>query len=265
MRTWAEQDPRRAGYARDVAAIYRAYAAALDRLGRVDRELLHLAGARRAARRARAVGHRAGVLLRVRRPASRSSATRSRRSPGWSGVEVTVSLTYEAGKAGAVRAGRGRRGAPAARRARAASCPRRTITTRPARGRSCTTWNAGLFEPEPHPPGVGAARAGPGGRAARGGRGAGRGRARRRRGARPAARRRPGEEIAIVYRSPEPSAPLIERVFDRYGIPVAASAVRAAARHGARPGAARAGALRAARPGTGDAQRTCSSTCARRA
>ena len=32
----------------------------------------------------------------------------------------------------------------------------------------------------------------------------------------------PGEEIAIVYRSPGRSAPLIERVFDRYEIRVAA-------------------------------------------
>src|SRR3984885_11816413 len=39
MRTWAAEDPRRAAYATDVAAIYRAYAARLDQLGRVDAEL----------------------------------------------------------------------------------------------------------------------------------------------------------------------------------------------------------------------------------
>ena len=39
MRTWAEQDPRRAGYARDVASIYQVSTTALERLGRVDAEL----------------------------------------------------------------------------------------------------------------------------------------------------------------------------------------------------------------------------------
>jgi len=39
MRNWAAEDPRRAGYARDVGAIYLTYARELDRLGRVDREL----------------------------------------------------------------------------------------------------------------------------------------------------------------------------------------------------------------------------------
>src|SRR6185312_8859126 len=39
MESWAREDRRRAAYARDVAAIYTAYAARLDQLGRVDAEL----------------------------------------------------------------------------------------------------------------------------------------------------------------------------------------------------------------------------------
>ena len=67
LRTWAAQDERRAGYARDVARIYGDYARELERLRRVDARAVRLAGAGRAARRPRAVGGRSGVLLRLRR------------------------------------------------------------------------------------------------------------------------------------------------------------------------------------------------------
>src|SRR5579859_3365792 len=40
MERWSREDPRRDGYARDVGAIYGGYAAELDRVGRVDAELL---------------------------------------------------------------------------------------------------------------------------------------------------------------------------------------------------------------------------------
>src|SRR5581483_9955159 len=48
---WAEHDRRRAPYARDVAALYTAYASALEALDRVDSEL-YIWGALDALRRA---------------------------------------------------------------------------------------------------------------------------------------------------------------------------------------------------------------------
>ena len=70
-------------YAQEVAALYRRLRrASSSALGRVDARAVRLAGARRAAGRAGALGGDAGVLLRLRRSAPRSSATRSRRCRG---------------------------------------------------------------------------------------------------------------------------------------------------------------------------------------
>ena len=97
MRSWAAEDRRREPYARDVAAIYLAYARELERAPAGRRRAARLAGARRAAGGARAVGAGSGVLLRVRRPAplERDAVETLARVVG---APVTVSLTYEAGR-----------------------------------------------------------------------------------------------------------------------------------------------------------------------
>ena len=98
MRTWAEQDPRRSGYARDVAAIYRAYAARLDQLGRVDAELY----AWRALDALRAAPDRWGgepvffYGFDDLHPLERDAIETLARVVG---VQVMASLTYEAGRA----------------------------------------------------------------------------------------------------------------------------------------------------------------------
>jgi ATP-dependent helicase/DNAse subunit B len=98
LRAWAIEDPRRAGYADDLAALYRGYARALERLGRVDAELFGW----RALDALRAQPGRWGVqdvffygfddLLPLERDAIETLARVI-------GVEVTVALTYEAGRA----------------------------------------------------------------------------------------------------------------------------------------------------------------------
>jgi ATP-dependent helicase/DNAse subunit B len=96
---WAEEDQRRGGYARDVGAIYLGYARELERLGRVDGELF----AWRALDALRTAPGRWGSepvffygfddLHGLQRDAVE---TLSRLV----GVDVMVSLTYEAGHAG---------------------------------------------------------------------------------------------------------------------------------------------------------------------
>ncbi len=98
LSAWAAADTRRAAYARDVASIYRAYVGELDRIGRVDAELF----AWRALDALRAEPGRWGDeavflygfddLTAIERDAVE---TLSRIV----GVEVTVSLTYEPGRA----------------------------------------------------------------------------------------------------------------------------------------------------------------------
>ncbi len=97
MAAWAAEDPRRTAYARDVAAIYDAYGAELDRLGRVDSELY----AWRALDALRAAPGRWGTddvffygfddLHPLERDAIETLARVA-------GADVTVSLTYEAGR-----------------------------------------------------------------------------------------------------------------------------------------------------------------------
>jgi ATP-dependent helicase/DNAse subunit B len=98
LRTWAAEDPRRADYAQDLATLYRDYVRALERLGRVDAELY----AWRALDALRAAPGRWGAdpvffygfdeLTALERDAVE---TLSRIA----GAEVTVSLTYEPGRA----------------------------------------------------------------------------------------------------------------------------------------------------------------------
>ena len=97
MRTWAQQDPRRDAYARDVAAIYQAYASALNHLDRVDSELY----AWRALDALRAAPGRWGTEsvffygFDDLHPLERDAIETLARIVG---AEVTVSLTYEAGR-----------------------------------------------------------------------------------------------------------------------------------------------------------------------
>lgn len=97
MATWADEDPRRRGYARDVAAIYSGYAARLEELGRVDGELY----AWRALDALRAAPTRWGAEpvffygFDDLHPLERDAIETLARIVG---ADVTVSLTYEAGR-----------------------------------------------------------------------------------------------------------------------------------------------------------------------
>ena len=97
MGSWAAEDRRRRPYARDVAAIYSAYSAELERLGRVDPELYTW----RALDALRAAPGRWGTESLFfygfddLHPLERDAIETLARVVG---AEVTVSLTYEAGR-----------------------------------------------------------------------------------------------------------------------------------------------------------------------
>jgi hypothetical protein len=101
LRSWAVEDARRAGYAEDLATLYLDYARVLERLGRVDAELY----AWRALDALRAAPGRWGgdavffygfdELTVLERDAVETLARIA-------GAEVTVSLTYEPGRAALV-------------------------------------------------------------------------------------------------------------------------------------------------------------------
>ncbi len=216
MGTWARQDPRRVGYARDVAAIYQAYADQLDRLGRVDAELY----AWRALDALRAAPGRWGSEpvffygFDDLHPLERDAIETLARVVG---AEVTVSLTYEAGRAAlAARAEVVEELRPLAQNV--IQLPASAEHYEPASRAALHRLERGVFEPAPAPervdPGAAIELLEAGGELAEaelvaaqvlellsGG--------------------VSGEEIAVVYRSPERSAALIERVFRRYGIGVA--------------------------------------------
>ncbi len=94
---WAASDPRRAGYAADVAAIYRAYVRELDELGRVDAELHAWRGLDAMREHPSRWGNDTVFfygfddLTALERDAVETLARVV-------GVEVTVSLTYEPGR-----------------------------------------------------------------------------------------------------------------------------------------------------------------------
>jgi ATP-dependent helicase/DNAse subunit B len=98
MRRWGDEDPRRAGLARDIGSLYLAYADELERLGRVDAEqfLWRALDALRASPGAWGATpvffYGFDDLTKLERDAVE---TLSRLA----GAEVTVSLTYEAGRA----------------------------------------------------------------------------------------------------------------------------------------------------------------------
>ena len=219
MRTWAEQDPRRSAYARDVAATYRAYAACLDQLGRVDGELY----AWRALDALRAAPDRWGgepvffYGFDDLHPLERDAIETLARVVG---VEVMVSLTYEAGRAAlSARAEVVEELRPLAERV--LELPASDQHYAPEARTALHRLERGLFEPGEN--GVDARRVDPGraiglleagGELAEAELAAAEVLELLRAGV-------PAEEIAVVYRSPEGSAALVQHVFSRYGIPVA--------------------------------------------
>ena len=214
MRTWAEQDPRRAGYARDVATIYRAYAAALERLGRVDRELYTW----RALDALRAAPGRWGpdpvffYGFDDLHPLERDAIETLARVVG---AEVTVSLTYEPGRpALSARAEVVEELRPLAEHV--LQLPASAEHYAPEARAVLHHLERGLFEPGPSrvEPDDAVALHEAGGELAEAELAAAEVLDLLRAGV-------SGGEIAIVYRSPGPSTQLIERVFDRYGIEVA--------------------------------------------
>jgi ATP-dependent helicase/DNAse subunit B len=214
MMAWAGEDERRRPYARDVAAVYLAYARELDRLDRVDAELYSWR-ALDALRAAPASWGSDAVffygfddLHPLERDAVETLASVV-------GAEVTVSLTYEAGRAAlAARAEAVEELRAVARRVH--ELPARDDYYEPKARHILHHIERQLFEPAPE-------RADPG----------------------PAVRLLEAggeraeielvaaevislledglaaEEIAVVYRSLGRVAPLLGRVFEEYGIPIA--------------------------------------------
>jgi ATP-dependent helicase/DNAse subunit B len=214
MRTWGAQDTRRTQYARDVASIYRAYAGELERIGRVDSDLY----AWRALDALRAAPTRWGtdaVFLYGfddLHPLERDAVETLARVVG---VEVTVSLTYEAGRA----ALRGRAEAveelrPVAERV--IELPALDEHYDKTARTALNHLERGLFEPAPTriDPGAAVRLLEAGGDRAEAELVAADVLSLLRAGV-------PGEEIAIVYRTIGRAAPVIERVFEQYGIPIA--------------------------------------------
>ncbi|MGI8505974.1 MAG: PD-(D/E)XK nuclease family protein, partial [Solirubrobacteraceae bacterium] len=214
LRTWAAQDERRQAYALDVGRIYQAYASELDRLGRVDRELYTW----RALDALRAEPSRWGRdqvffygfddLTALERDAVE---TLSRIA----GAHVTVSLTYEASRVALLaRAEAVQELAPLAERA--LELPALDEHYAPASRAPLHHLERNLFEPDAERidpgPAVGLLEAG--GELSEAELVAAHVLALLRDGV-------PAEEIAVIYRSLGRSAPLLERVFEQYGIPLA--------------------------------------------
>jgi ATP-dependent helicase/DNAse subunit B len=214
LRAWAAQDDRRAAYAHDVASLYLAYASELHRLGRVDGELY----AWRALDGLRADPGRWGDtpiffygfddLLAIERDAVE---TLSRIV----GVQVTVSLTYEPGRAAlSARAEVVQELRAFAQRVRELPALDEHYE---ARSRDVLHHlERSLFEPAPErvDPGSAVRLLEAGGERAQAELVAAEVLALLRAGL-------PAEEIVVVYRSLARSAPMIGRVFDRYGIALA--------------------------------------------
>jgi len=215
MQSWAAQDPRRKPYAGDVAAIYRAYAARLDQLGRVDAELF----AWRALDALRAAPARWGAEpvffygFDDMHPLERDAIETLARVVG---VDVTVSLTYEAGRAALVaRAQVVEELRPLADRV--TELPALGEHYAPAARAALHHLERGLFEPAQTriDPGRAIGLLEAGGELAEAELAAAEVLELLRDGV-------PAEEIAVVYRTPNRSAALVEHVFARYGIPLAA-------------------------------------------
>ena len=216
MRTWAAEDGRRVAYAEDVASIYLAYARELEAIGRVDAELFawRALDALRLAPGAWGDDPVFFYGFDDLHPLERDAVETFSRVVG---VPVTVSLTYEAGRAAlGARAEVVEELRPLA--AEVVELPALDEHYSDASRAALHHVERNLFEPEPS-----AGRVDPG-RAVRlleaGG---------ERAEAELVAAEVlellragiPGDEIAVVHRSPAGAAPAIERVFEQYGIAIA--------------------------------------------
>jgi ATP-dependent helicase/DNAse subunit B len=214
MRTWGSQDPRRTSYARDIASIYQAYAARLEQLGRDDRELYawHALDALRAAPGRWGPEPVFFYGFDDLHPLERDAIETLARVVG---TDVTVSLTYEPGReALSARAEVVEELRPLAQRI--LELPAIDEHYEPGSRAVLHHLERGLFEPRPTriEPGGAVQLLEAGGELAEAELVAAEVLELLRAGV-------PGEEIAVVYRSPERSAALIERVFTRYGIAAA--------------------------------------------
>ncbi len=214
MGSWAAEDPRRRPYARDVAAIYSAYAAELERLGRVDPELYTW----RALDALRAAPGRWGTESLFfygfddLHPLERDAIETLARVVG---AEVTVSLTYEAGRSAlTARAEVVEELRPLADRVQ--QLPASAEHYDPDSRHALHHLERELFELEPErvDPGTAIQLLEAGGELAEAELAAAEVLSLIRSGV-------PGDEIAVVYRSPAHAATLVEHVFGSYGIPVA--------------------------------------------
>ncbi|HWF52461.1 MAG TPA: PD-(D/E)XK nuclease family protein [Solirubrobacteraceae bacterium] len=232
LRSWAGEDAERSAYAGEVASLYREYTHELERLGRVDAELF----AWRALDALRAAPGRWGStpvylygfddLTPLERDAIETVARVA-------GAEVTVSLTYEPGRA----AFTGRAEAVEELRPladRVLDLPASSEHYAPASRRALHHLERGLFEPVPSPsadsptssagaelaphgrvdPGDAVRLLESGGERAEAELVAAHVAERLRAGV-------PADEIAVVLRSLRSSGALFERVLAAYGVPVA--------------------------------------------
>jgi ATP-dependent helicase/DNAse subunit B len=215
LRTWGEQDPRRAGYAAEVGRLYQAYARECAQRGWVDGERFAWEALDALRERPERWGRDAVFfygfddLTRLERDAVETLARIA-------GADVTVSLTYEAGRAALrARAEVVAELMPLADEVR--ELPARDAHYRPEARATLHHVERHLFEPDPARvdpgPAVGLLEAG--GERAEAELVAGQIVDLLRAGI-------PGEEIAVVFRSLAPVASLVGRVFDQYGIPVVA-------------------------------------------
>jgi len=214
MEAWAAEDSRRRPYAQDVAAIYNAYRTELGRLSRVDGELY----AWRALDALRAAPGRWGATAVFfygfddLHPLERDAIETLARVAG---ADVTVSLTYEAGRAAlTARAEVVEELRPLAEQVR--ELPASAEHYEPQSREPLHHLERQLLETDPEriDPGNAIELREAGGELAEAELAAAEVLSLRRSGVK-------AEEIAVVYRSPARAASLVENTFRRYGIPIA--------------------------------------------
>jgi ATP-dependent helicase/DNAse subunit B len=215
LRAWAAPDPRRGDYARDLAAIYDAYAQELRRRARVDGELFAWRAVDALAATPEAWGSTPVFVYGFDdlTPAERHAV---KTLAGPAGAEVSVSLTWEPERAAL--AARGETvAALRADAARALELPAVAEYYAARARRALHHLERYLFEPDSAPridPGDSIRLLEAGGERAEA----------ELVGAEVLARLRagvPAGEIAVVYRSLKRAGPLLERVFAEFGIPIA--------------------------------------------